>query len=204
MNYQVFIRLVSVIILSFTNLAYAESNLSRSTNQIALTNSNLSISYYKQQIEEIGETILHDMAGDDFIAFFGITPTVDIAINSLPEAFFEHPNKVVISHGLLQYISNPSELAFVMAHEIAHHLLGHAKQKIEQTSELQNMISHEIEADQLAIKLLQSGGFNPNAGIVLLTRVSKECISNDVSNEQLFPSLIPRLKAMQRIISALA
>jgi Zn-dependent protease with chaperone function len=107
--------------------------------------------------------IFHDLVGDDTVALLGVTPTVVVERAALANAY-ARSSQVVITLPLLQEVSDRSELAFVIAHELSHLSLGHTSHGGEEA---------ELEADSLALKLVRQAGFNPCAGSTVLKRLSE-------------------------------
>jgi hypothetical protein len=77
-------------------------------------------------------------------------------------------NRIVVSQGLLRFVKSEDELAFVIAHELSHFMLGHpqrlsaARRDRTLTASLRRQL--ETEADQAAIYLLYRAGLDPIAG----------------------------------------
>lgn len=70
---------------------------------------------------------------------------------------------VQISTAVLAEAEDDDELAFIIAHEMAHNILRHAA-RLERTGRSRGAIREtEIEADRLAIRLLAAAGFDPRA-----------------------------------------
>jgi hypothetical protein len=81
---------------------------------------------------------------------------------------------VVITTGIAALADSPDEIAFVIAHEMAHNILGHSTEKarglfggIAQTKE------EEMEADSFAVTLMHEAGYDPEGGISFLHKVSR-------------------------------
>ena len=69
--------------------------------------------------------------------------------------------EILISDGMLSFIENDDELAFVFAHETAHRVLG-----IMSTRML------ETQADILGAFLMARAGFDPRRGLLVLNRLA--------------------------------
>jgi len=146
-----------------------------------------------------GRGILHAFAGDDLKAFFGFTPRIDIVERDTPNAFALHPNRIAISSALLELIDSTSEFAFIIAHELGHLREGGSRSvdtfaPIEPHSD--NRISHELAADVYAMRLLDSSGFDPRAGITLLDKLGAASRRAGAAPEVVYPSLQRRIVAM--------
>lgn len=118
---------------------------------------------------------------------------------------------IFLNQGLIIHLNTESELAFIIAHEIAHVMKQHALKEIE----LQNRITkaeintdnnigrsyrnlihskeNEFEADGIALQLVVQAGYNPNAAIralyvlnsdsSLFTRIHvAQTLGNEVNN----------------------
>jgi len=118
--------------------------------------------------------VLHQLMGDDIKAFTGFMPSIEIKKDVFPNAFARGETTIVLTTGLLRQIASEDELAFVLAHEIAH-LMKHSGQSSEHTlfpqrSKLKSALELEYEADVFAVQLLKRAGFSPLAGAGILER----------------------------------
>lgn len=85
--------------------------------------------------------------------------------------------EIRLNVGLLSYVQNEAELAFVIAHEISHYLLFHTARSIQNAESIytnekknkspfssQNALEisrkHELEADSLGLILMKNAGYN--------------------------------------------
>lgn len=138
--------------------------------------------------------LLHALGGDDLRTFFGFVPAIELAPGQMPNAFAKAPNRIEITHGLLEFTASQEELAFVLAHELAHHMLGHsvAYPGFASSSPVQQapVIRWEHEADALAVNLLSNAGFDSKAGAELLTRLAHH-----------FDELIPGSSTQKLLVS---
>lgn len=88
---------------------------------------------------------------------------------------------VFLTTGMLALLHNDDELAFVIAHEMAHNILGHAtvmrsasvKKGLGRTFGQSGQIVRgtETAADALGAELMLDAGFDPVAGTAILTRL---------------------------------
>lgn len=76
---------------------------------------------------------------------------------------------VVVTTGITRLSRSTDEIAFVIAHEMAHNILGHSsenhKRGIFGSSEV---MRGELEADSYAVRLMANAGYNPAGGISFL------------------------------------
>jgi hypothetical protein len=75
--------------------------------------------------------------------------------------------KIRVTSGLIDFLSNDDELAAVVGHELAHNQLGHPMQT---KSRVKRERANEIAADQLSVWLLANAGYDPRAAIRLWQR----------------------------------
>jgi len=116
----------------------------------------------------------------------GLTVEV-LPSRSLANAFACPDGTVLITRGLVEECGSDDELAFVVAHEAAHVLLGHAARAAQAAlAELacwalvgdcgaewhRSTAGEEREADTLSADLLERAGYDPLAGVRLLTRLA--------------------------------
>ena len=86
---------------------------------------------------------------------------------------------ITLTQGLLDEISTSSELAFVLAHEMGHIELEHLAPVLSSALLTQTQLRRiaqvhqdwEIEADGFALKRILDAGYDPRAGIELLSRL---------------------------------
>lgn len=92
-----------------------------------------------------------------------------------PLAFSTVGGEILFSKGLLLDLESEDELAAVIAHELAHVVLGHLKELKPQVGEKPELImseEKEIEADRLSVTLMRGSGYDPLATMVVLRRLT--------------------------------
>jgi len=97
-----------------------------------------------------------------------------------PNAFARRRREVVLTDALVARVTDRSELAFVLAHEVAHVALGHG---------IHGGIAAEVAADALALQVVTALGFNPCSGPSVLERLG-------APSQLTLASVTPRLHAL--------
>ena len=100
----------------------------------------------------------------------------DVARNLAPSAFAAGDGYIVLTDGLVSFVRDESQLAAVLAHEMAHILLEHFCRPARaggRDYQVGNLVQHydaeaEEEADSKAVHLLRRAGFDPYAMASLL------------------------------------
>lgn len=108
-------------------------------------------------------TQLFDKISSHYTALGHTTATTLRVIDSpAPNAFIRHRKEVVLTQALVSRVTEESELAFILAHEMAHIALGHGSH---------GGVSAEVEADALALRVVTALNFNPCSGSNVLERL---------------------------------
>ncbi len=143
--------------------------------------------------EKRAKMVLHTIGGDDFRSFYGFSPRVSVVSSHLPVAVISPKNRLVFSSGLISLIETPSEFAFVVAHEVAHEMLGHlnshssAERNTDQWS-----LKEEIAADEFALQLLSDTQFSKEGAVRFLRRLEGFGAESGVPLNELHPTLTHR------------
>ena len=112
-----------------------------------------------QKIMEIGTRIINANKLDKRVPIqMERTPNV---INA-SSAFFD--KTVKISSGLLPYIDNDDELAYILGHEISHSMDSH-EGYYKKFAVIANLREYEYKSDLVGIDLMVKAGYNPIAAI---------------------------------------
>jgi|TARA_B110000114_G_C15056691_1_gene383585 predicted Zn-dependent protease len=152
----------------------------------------------------------------------------NIRVERSPEfnAFATKSNQIIISSGLIDKVTFEDELAFVVAHEVAHHLLNHIRKNrnivfsgailgelvfgdptagFVLSSIIKQMNSREYEssADKIALRIISLAGYDIQKARYVLMRMSK--MERRLSSRfmQSHPSGIERLVALDRTLGDL-
>lgn len=81
---------------------------------------------------------------------------------------------VQVTTAVLAETADDAELAFVIAHEMAHNILGHRAQLDRKGRSARKIRETEVEADRLAIKLMIAAGYDPRAAARFWSRFGKK------------------------------
>lgn len=98
----------------------------------------------------------------------------------IANAFVRKNREVVVTTALMTRVREPSEIAFILAHELAHVALHH---------DSKGGIAAEVSADTLALRVITTLAFDPCSGPSVLERLGKP-------SELTLASLQPRLNAL--------
>lgn len=151
---------------------------------------------------------LHTVAGDDLSAFFGFTPSITISNSPFPNASMRGRSGIVVSKGLLSMCRSPSELSFVLLHEIGHSVLGHSwgpKQRQPKLvgNALEVLLTQEAAADRYALSIMAKAGLDTGAPRSILERIRHEGLSVTPTFDAVYPSISRRallLPSKKRVI----
>ncbi len=117
------------------------------------------IAFAQATVNEITGRLLHDSPE--------IRVLVDVVdVNEI--LAFSYPGGIVLSSGLLRRLPNEAMCAFVLAHEISHHMLGH----INETSTNEYSMAAEMAADRRAVALMASAAYDIRLALDTITALS--------------------------------
>lgn len=147
--------------------------------------------------------LLHQLVGDDLKAFAGVSPTILIAQNPLPNAFARGDATIVVTTGLLSQVKDTNELSFVLAHELGH-LMKHRTPRavlalLPGTSRLRTMLELEFEADSFALELLKNAGISPSVALSILERNGNFGAEYGAPLRETHPSLNARIERIREL-----
>jgi beta-barrel assembly-enhancing protease len=142
--------------------------------------------------------------------------------NLAPNAFSIGGGYVFITDGAVNFVQNESELAAILAHELGHELAGHfcGASDLSNSGSLFDIFSdpetqqHQVgvgsmmlaidpvkeqEADQIAISILQSGGYDPRAMLNVARRLPREDTLHPMDSQRLqsLESLLAKIPPTQ-------
>lgn len=114
---------------------------------------------------------------------------------------------VTVSSAMLRFAPDDGELAFVMAHEMAHNILQHNADKSAaglvpgRNGKRQGSRQREIEADRFAIEIMRNAGYDPQGAQRLLERIGAFSSQRFALSH---PSIGRRIATVDRAIKAMA
>jgi Zn-dependent protease with chaperone function len=144
---------------------------------------------------------LHLLFGDDVAAFTGFSPTIVVSPQRVPNAFARGSSTIVITAGLLAAIDSEDELAFVLAHEVAH-LMKHQKRTAQYSllpprSRPQSLLELEFDADLFAVRIMERAGLSVGAAASILERNGRFGAEFGAPLSSTHPSLLARLERLK-------
>lgn len=121
-----------------------------------------------------------------------------ISASKSPTAFLYGKNGVIITAGLLNLMNNEDELAFVIAHELAHSTLNHINIVQNASTSANKRQELELEADNRAIDVILNKGYSPYPALNLLTKLNNINNSNNLEgliNDKIKSNNYPNIRA---------
>ena len=101
---------------------------------------------------------------------------------------------IVITKGLFRSTGSEAELASVIAHEMAHQLLGHTKSALSNTRsdapQASFSVEQEIEADSLGLKMLLVARYDPRHALTAMSMQHSQSIYRPFANS--FAAIPPK------------
>jgi beta-barrel assembly-enhancing protease len=81
---------------------------------------------------------------------------------------------VQVTTAVLSEAADDDELAFIIAHEMAHNVLGHAARLDASGRSASKIRATEIEADRFGVRLMKTAGYDPHAAARFWARFGKK------------------------------
>ena len=192
-----FIGAITFLVLLGLNANADEGALNKLDCHLKALNTPLSV---QNCWEKVGKQILHDLAGDDLEASLGITPKIRIVFSMQPNAYALKSGTIILTSGLLDLLETRTELAFILAHETAHIVLGHSDRNhaLSGSNRAFNIgLENEHAADQYAWNMLSQRGLSPIVSVPLLERLQNFGNSEGFSVKRIYPSLSMRIDTLR-------
>lgn len=160
-----FVFILSLFISSCSSSRYSSVELEQSAVQTRLL-----VERYGLVQPDPSQNILADITerllGDR--SRWGISPSslkILLLNTSEPLAFSPGGDTIAISRGLVRLLQVESELAFVIAHELAHQILRHPAEDTSDLTSSSNRKEMELDADKLGVKIMIMAGYDPRSAI---------------------------------------
>lgn len=164
----------------------AQASLQKIENEWPLRGSGDPVSQY---VQKLGDRLAYFSNGGRNIRW-----RFSVIRNLAPNAYSIGSGYVFITDGAVNFAQNESELVAILAHELGHQLAGHfcADSNLSDTGGLFDIFStpdsqqyqvgvgsmtqlvdpiKEQQADQIALSILQAGGYNPRAMLDVARRL---------------------------------
>lgn len=123
-----------------------------------------------QKIVEIGSGIINANKLDKHVGLYMVRNS------NIPNAHATFVDKTVnVYTGLLPYIDNDDELAYIMAHEMSH-CMDFYDGIFKVTAMKFNSKAYETKADLIGIDMMAKAGYNPISAITITKKISGESI----------------------------
>lgn len=114
-----------------------------------------------------------------------------------PFAFSPGGGRIIVSDALVRVVANEAELAFVVAHEMGHYLLGHSAEILAGTVDIEQRREFEIEADRFALGAIALAGYEPRVAPSAVRRLSRYM---QLGPNQTHPGVPERIVALNQIL----
>ncbi len=107
---------------------------------------------------------------------------------------------IILSRPLIASLSNEGQLAFVLAHELGHIVLGHQPSAARSSRASEEL---ELEADSFAVGLIALAGYDPRVATGALTKAAPlgALFGFGATTKPGYPSLSTRLQQVQQMIT---
>lgn len=152
-------------------------SISFSESDTIYVETNVNLNNYWEKTNKTHKKVLH--VAQKIMVANKINKRTPISIKSSPNTANAVTNgytrEIVVYSGLLPYIENDDELAYVLAHEIAHDLDYHDGY-LKYIAMNVNMKKFELKADTKAVDMMVKAGYNPIAAITIANKIFAEPI----------------------------
>lgn len=111
-----------------------------------------------------------------------------------PFAYSPGASYILISRGIIEALSNEAELAFLLAHEMAHYYLGHSFDSDSEQEPVDR--EQELAADRMALGIIALAGYDPRSAISALGNIYRKADPFLAPSES-HPDYTSRLYAIQ-------
>ena len=138
-----------------------------------------------------------------------LSPSPEVILLDTPMlgAYSGAGHYIILTRGLALTLASEGELAFVLAHEMAHRILGHFGEgnELGDSTISDAALEREMSADGYALELLARAGFAPASAIAAIRSVTTRfppATAARLSLNQREANLLQKLRKMNSIIPA--
>ena len=138
-----------------------------------------------------------------------LTPQPEVIILDTPTlgAYSGAGHYIIVTRGLALTLASEGELAFVLAHEMAHRILGHFGEgnELGDSTISDAALERETAADSFALLLLERAGFAPASSLAAIRSVTARfapATAARLSLNRREANLVTRLRSMPPVIPA--
>jgi predicted Zn-dependent protease len=186
------ILIVSLVACSTNNQKFSLLESQSEINQIKSNYETLNNAYVSQYLNLILSKISRNTSINEI-------PEVTILKSNELIALSSQTNEIILSAKLIKKINSESQLAFILAHELAHIISGDNSQIwADPIDAYSKSKKEELQADQKALEYIIQAGYDPRQALMALAQIYSSD-SVDTDNES-HPELADRLFTLQKII----
>lgn len=120
---------------------------------------------------ELAQTIVGDITARLLHDSPKTTMLVDV-VDSPEVLAFSYPGGIVVSTSLLSRLPNEAMCAFVLAHEISHHILGHINEASTAESTTEYSLAAEMAADRRAVAMMATAAYDVRLAVNAIATLS--------------------------------
>ena len=145
--------------------------------------------YFDELTSRLDRSAQYERASDGASRHTNGKPwTILVAKSKSPNAFSLGSRTIVVTTGLLTILDTEAELAAVIAHEMAHELLGHTREQYPtDNSPRPNIVfepEHELAADELSIQIINHAAYDARGTLMSLARLYRPHGANVVTADR--------------------
>lgn len=104
---------------------------------------------------------------------------IHIFETAAPNAFSAGSGNLILTKSMIQACTNEAELASIIAHEMSHYYSSHSEESSSYS------VEREIEADTLALSLIELAGYQLDASLTALNILYRQGMENVSAQENL-------------------
>lgn len=141
-------------------------------------NQDMFVKYFSEQMRSsLNLRLIARRNNEEIPVLITADNSCDININFVPNSrtnAYAGKNVISVESGLDTLLETDAELAFIVAHEFAHIILGHAPlPTTAESTEINNRASMERAADELGIQLMMRAGYDPEGAFTAIRKIDR-------------------------------